>query len=329
MGYIPRNRKYSGLGGNLMNDSSPLKDWEFNEFKELNGDSGEEKDKKKLFSKLRKIAQKIGETVKVFPRVSICVLNDKGIIFYCNRPMKKEMFKFISTYVQRNHEFFPEGSYAIPRSDLSLVVWKLSESVAIAIYTEGGIGPLLSVTPYIMHFSKKIDEIVVKLSSSPVEEYRMFYEESTLENKPNIFRYEIFSFILQEAEQKKEELLEMFGEKGVEVLEEMDGRKTVQEIAEKTGTPLEVVMKIIMQGISQNMVKKVQQYPLVKRLDGGSLLLFGIDPFYTNLYKELRRLCNGKRTLEEVASILEVPESKLVNILEKIGKYVEWIRKVE
>nr|MDO8081647.1 hypothetical protein [Candidatus Freyarchaeota archaeon] len=244
--------------------------------------------------------------------------------------MKKEVLKFISTYVQRNHEFFPEGSYAIPRSDLSLVVWKLSESVAIAIYTEGGIGPLLSLTPYIMHFSKKIDEIVVKVSSFPVEEYRMLYEESTLdENKPNIFRYEIFSFIFQEAEQKNEKLLEMFGEKGVEVLKEMDGRKTVQEIAEKKGTSMEVVTKIIRQAMCQNMVKKVQQYPLVKRLNGGSLLLFGIDPVYTNLYKELRRLCNGKRTLEEVASILEIPESKLVNILERIGKYIEWIRKVE
>ena len=58
-------------------------------------------------------------------------------------------------------------------------------------------------------------------------------------------------------------------------------------------------------------------------------MLFGIDSAYINLYKELRRLCNGKRTLEEIASILEIPERKLVNILERIGKYVEWIKKVE
>lgn len=313
-----------------MNDSSPLKDWDFNEYEELDEGGGEEKEKKKLFSKLRKIAQKIGDTINVFPRVSVCVLNDKGIIFYCSRPIKKEMLKFISTYVQRNQEFFPEGSYAIPRSDFSLVVWKLSESAAIAIYTEGAIGPLLSVTPYIMHFSKKIVEIVVKLSSSPVEEYRMLYEESTSdEKKPDIFNHEIFLFVYPETEQKKEELLEMFGEKGVKVLKEMDGKKTVQEIVEKTGIVLEDLVTIMKQGLSQNWVKRVQQYPLVKRLDGGSLLLFGIDPFYTNLYKELRRLCNGKRTLDEVAGILDVPESKLVNILERIGKYIEWIRKVE
>ena len=92
---------------------------------------------------------------------------------------------------------------------------------------------------------------------------------------------------------------------------------------------MEFVTNIIRQAMPQNMVKKVQQYPLIKRLDKGSLLLFGIDPSYVNLYKELRKLCNGKRTLEEIAGVLEIPESKLVNILEKIGKNVEWIKKTE
>jgi hypothetical protein len=313
-----------------MNNSSPLRDWGFKEFKELKEEGGEEKVKKKLFSKLRKITQKIGGAVKTFPRVSICVLNHKGIIFYCSRPLKKELLKFISTYVQRNHEFFPEGSYAIPRSDLSLVIWKLSETVAVVIYTDGGIGPLLSLTPYIMHFSKKINEIVEKVSSFPVEEYCMLYEESTPEeNEPSIFPYEIFSLNFQGEEQKIERLLELFGEEGVRLLKEIDGRKTVGEIVEKTGLSMEFAVNIIRQAILQNVVKKVQQYPLVKRLNGGSLLLFGIDPACINLYKDLRRLCNGKRTLEEIASILEIPESKLVNILERIGKYVEWIKKVE
>ncbi|MEM2144363.1 MAG: hypothetical protein QW279_03310 [Candidatus Jordarchaeaceae archaeon] len=314
-----------------MNDSSSLKKFEFKKVIEVKGEEerGEEKEKKKLFSKLRKIAQKIGRAVKTFPKVSICVLNDKGIIFYCSRPIKKEVVNFISTYVQKNHEFFPEGSYVIPRSDLSLVVWKLSESVAVAIYTEGGIGPLLSLTPYIMHFSKKIEDVVLKASSLPISEKNIIYEPKFDEVEPEIFPHEVFSFNSQEDEQKSKIFLELFGEEGVKMLREMDGRKTVQEIVEKTGASMEFVTNIIRQAMLQKIVKKVQQYPLVKRLDKGSLLLFGIDPSYVNLYKELRRLCNGKRTLEEIAGVLEIPESKLVNILEKLGKNVEWIKKAE
>ncbi|MFB0561725.1 MAG: hypothetical protein ACETWM_11005 [Candidatus Lokiarchaeia archaeon] len=309
-----------------MDDSPHLEGWEFNKF-EVNRKDGKEKERKKLIRKIDKIAKKIGNAIKTFPKVNICILNHKGIIFYYNRTLKKDMLEFISTYVKRNHDIFPEGSYAIPRSDLSLVVWKLSESTAIVLHTEGGIGPLLSATPYILRFSKKIDETVVKLGSFPIEDSLMLYEDS--ESKTNIFGHEVFSFIFQENEQENEELLEIFGEKGVKVLEEMDGRKTVQEIAEKTGTSIEVVKEIIRQGIRLNKVMRYQLYPLVKRLNGGSLLLFGIDQAYTNLYKNLRKICNGKRTLAEVASILEVPETKLVNILERIGKYVEWIREVE
>lgn len=316
-----------------MKDSSSLKDL-FKEVKELMGEElrreeEEEKEKKRLLSKLRKIAQKIVGVVKTFPKVSICVLNDKGDIFYCSRHIKKDVLNFISAYVQKNHTFFPEGSYVIPRSDLSLVVWKLSESVAVAIYTEGGIGPLLSLTPYIMHFSKKIKDLVLKASSLPMSEKNMPYESKFGEIELKIFRHEIFSFNFQEDKQKSEIFLELFGEEGVKILKEMDGRKTVQEIVEKTGASMEFVTNIIKQAMLQNIVKKVQQYPLVKRLDKGSLLLFGIDPTYVNLYKELRKLCNGKRTLEEIAGILEIPESKLVNILERIGNRVEWIKKLE
>lgn len=309
-----------------MNDSPHLEGWEFNKFEVYTKD-GKRKERKKLVRKLDKIAKKIGNIIKTFPKVGICILNHDGVIFYCNRTLNKDMLEFIATYVQRNHDIFPEGSHAIPRSDLSLVVWKLSEFTAIALHTEGGVGTLLSATPYIMRFSKKIDEIVIKLSSFPIKDYFVFYED--IESKPNIFGYEIFSFILTENEQEREELLDIFGEKGVKILEEMDGRKTVQEIVEKTGIPLEAVKDVITQGIRLNKVIRFKQYPLVKRLNGGSLLLFGIDPTYTNLYKNLRKLCNGKRTLEEVASILEIPETKLVNILERIGKYVEWIREVD
>ncbi|MEX2706198.1 MAG: hypothetical protein Q6352_013225 [Candidatus Freyrarchaeum guaymaensis] len=309
-----------------MGESPRLKRWGFNKLGELYRKGDGEKEKKKLVRKLEKITKKIGATINTFPKVSICVLNNEGTIVYCNRLLNRDMLEFISTYVKRNHDIFPDGSYAIPRSDTSLVIWKLSEHAAIVIHTEGGVGALLSVTPYIMRFSKKISEIVVKLSAFPREDFLKLYVDSDADY---IFWYDVFSFVGDNEGHKSEKFLEMFGEKGVKVLEEMDGRKNVKEISEKTGISLEVVKEIIRQGLHQNLVKKVQQYPLVKRLDKGSLLLFGIDPAYTNFYRNLRRLCNGKRTLEEVASILEVPESKLVNILERIGKYVEWIRKVE
>ncbi|MHA1208853.1 MAG: hypothetical protein ACTSRF_06435 [Candidatus Freyarchaeota archaeon] len=276
-----------------MGEPPRLKRWGFNKLGELYRKGDGEKEKKKLIRKLEKITKKIGATINTFPKVNICVLNNEGTIVYCNRLLKRDMLEFISTYVKRNHEIFPDGSYAIPRSDISLVIWKLSEHAAIVIHTEGGVGALLSATPN------------------------------------DIFWHDVFSFVGNNDGQQSEKFLEMFGEKGVKVLEEMDGRKNIKEIAEKTEISVEAVKEIIRQGLRQNLVKKVQQYPLVKRLDGGSLLLFGIDPAYTNFYRNLRRLCNGKRTLEEVASILEVPESKLVNILERIGKYVEWIRKVE
>ncbi|MHA1429450.1 MAG: hypothetical protein ACTSRV_03480 [Candidatus Freyarchaeota archaeon] len=309
-----------------MGEPPRLKRWGFNKLGELYRKGDGEKEKKKLIRKLEKITKKIGATINTFPKVNICVLNNEGTIVYCNRLLKRDMLEFISTYVKRNHEIFPDGSYAIPRSDISLVIWKLSEHAAIVIHTEGGVGALLSATPYIMRFSKKISEIVAKLSVFPREDFLKLYVNS---DANDIFWHDVFSFVGNNDGQQSEKFLEMFGEKGVKVLEEMDGRKNIKEIAEKTEISVEAVKEIIRQGLRQNLVKKVQQYPLVKRLDGGSLLLFGIDPAYTNFYRNLRRLCNGKRTLEEVASILEVPESKLVNILERIGKYVEWIRKVE
>lgn len=306
-----------------MKDSPHLEGWRFNKFGAYIKKDGKEKEKK-LIRKLEKIAKKIENAIKTFPRANVCILDHKGMIFHCNRNLKKDMLEFISTYVRRNHDIFPEGSYAIPRSDLSLVVWKLSESTAIVIHTESGIGTLLSATPYILHFSKKIEEIVVNLSPFPVEDYMTFYKDD--EKKLNIFGHEVYAFISQKTDQENEKLLEIFGDKGINFLEEMDGRKTVQEIAEKTDTPMEDVKETIMKGIKLKKVEKRQQYPLVKRLNGGTLLLFGIDPTYTKIYKNLRKLCNGKRTLEEVSSILEIPESKLVNILERIGKHVEWIK---
>lgn len=308
-----------------MNDSSHLEDWELNKF-EIYKENGKESERKKLIRKLEKIAKKIGNAVKTFPKVNICIIDHNGIILYTTRTWKKDMLEFVSTYVKRNHDIFPEGSYAIPRSDLSLVVWKLSESSAIVINTEGGIGMLLSATPYILRFSKKIDKIVAKLSKFPVEDYLTHYQER---EKIDIFGHDIFSFISQETNRETEELSEIFNMKELKVLKEIDGRKSVQEIAEKTETPLEDVKEIIRQGIHLNKIKKIQQYPLVKRLNGGSILLFGIDTAYANIYKNLRKLCNGKRTLEEVASILEISEIKLVNILERIGKYTEWIRRPE
>ncbi|MEM3562734.1 MAG: hypothetical protein QXR19_05875 [Candidatus Jordarchaeaceae archaeon] len=313
----------------MMNNFPYSRSWGFDKLRELKKDGLDEKEKKKLFRKLEKIAQKIEDAIGTFPKANICILNTQGKIFYCSRAQRREILEFISDYVQKNHESYPKGSYAIPRSDLSLIIWKLSDNAAITIYTEGGLGALLSKTPYIMHFSKKIDQIVVKLSSLPTEECLMLYEKFMLGgSRSEILRHEIFSPVFQTNEQKSK-LLEVFNEVELKVLEEIDGKKTVQEIAEKTGIPLELVRKTIQRGISQSIVKRVKQYPLIKRLDRGSLLLFGIDPSYINFYKELRRLCNGKRTLEEIASLLEIPETKLVNILERVGNSIEWLREVE
>jgi len=118
---------------------------------------------------------------------------------------------------------------------------------------------------------------------------------------------------------------------GGRIIDAMDGRRTLREIAEHVGVDIDTVIRVVEFLSIWGIVNVYRLCPLVQKEDArfdAFLDLIGLPEKDYRLLKRARLFCNGSRSLEAVSDRLQVPVEQLYEVLKKLGDQVEW-RKAE
>ncbi|MHA1605943.1 MAG: hypothetical protein ACTSWP_00110 [Candidatus Freyarchaeota archaeon] len=246
--------------------------------------------------------------------VGLCFLDLKGRVMYANSFFSKIVMKSVSSYVKEKSSSIPVGSYVIPDESVPVILWKISDSAILAAQSKGTVAPLITKTPLILRLARKVEKILNTLSSISLEgEYIPFSD------KLDVQPWDVFSL--------KQELPEGLREDELRVLNEIDGNRSVLIISELTGIPIEKCVNILRRFLALEIVKKVELCPIIKRVNAGKLLLFGLSEKYVRLYRELKFLCDGTRSVREVADALGLRYERLRYLLSILGDDVIWVKR--
>lgn len=118
-----------------------------------------------------------------------------------------------------------------------------------------------------------------------------------------------------------------FGRAGSSVLEAIDGKSTINEISEKTQIEEEEIIEVIEYLAIWGVVQIVKLCPAMREDDmrfDSYLDLVGLPSRDYQLLKRAKPLCNGHRTIEEIAHRLDVSAERVHEVLVKLGDEVDW-----
>ncbi|TFF94600.1 hypothetical protein EU546_04680 [Candidatus Thorarchaeota archaeon] len=118
-----------------------------------------------------------------------------------------------------------------------------------------------------------------------------------------------------------------FGGAGSRVLDAIDGKSTINQISENTQVEEEEIIEIIEYLAIWGVVQIVKLCPALREDDSrfdSYLDLVGLPSRDYQLLKRAKPLCNGHRTIEEIAQRLDVNADRVNEVLVKLGDEVDW-----
>ncbi|TFF91676.1 hypothetical protein EU545_03280 [Candidatus Thorarchaeota archaeon] len=118
-----------------------------------------------------------------------------------------------------------------------------------------------------------------------------------------------------------------FAGTGRSVLDAIDGQSTINAISERIGIEEEEVTEVIEYLAIWGVLEVMKLCPLLKENDSrfdAYLDLVGLPRRDYQLLKRAKPLCNGQRTIEEIAERLGVTSERVHEVLEKLGDEVDW-----
>ncbi|MHA1246545.1 MAG: hypothetical protein ACTSPE_04405 [Candidatus Thorarchaeota archaeon] len=116
---------------------------------------------------------------------------------------------------------------------------------------------------------------------------------------------------------------------GGRVLEAIDGSVTIKKLAEDLGLEVEALIRIVEFLAIWGVVRVYRLCPRVRQDDqrfDAFLDIIGLPERDYRLLRRARLLCNGSRSIEEIAERLSVTPERLSDVLSKLGDQVEWRR---
>lgn len=249
--------------------------------------------------------------------IGLCFLDIKGRIVYADPLFSRFVLRSMSNYVKKHFPSLPVGSYVIPDDNIPVILWRVSDHMFLAAQTRESVAPLIIRTPLILRLAKKF----IRNMSYP----SLDVEERLAADDFNIHAWEVFSF----KEDSSDFALGALGEDKdvLKVVEAIDGRRSVLAISKYTGVPLEKCVLILRDLLEQGMLVKVEICPLIRKVNAGKLLLFGIQEKYVRLYRELKTLCDGTRSVKEIADALGIEYDNLRYLLSILGEDVTWVKR--
>ncbi|MBS7247828.1 MAG: hypothetical protein QXN15_02600 [Candidatus Jordarchaeales archaeon] len=248
--------------------------------------------------------------------MGLCFLDIKGRIVYVDPLFSRFVLRSISNYVKKHFPSLPVGSYVIPDDNIPVILWRVSDQMFLAAQTRESVAPLITRTSLVLRLAKKF----IKKMSYPSD-----IEESLAADDFNIHAWEVFSF----KEDFSDFALGALGEDKdvLKVVEAIDGRRSVLAISKHTGVPLDKCVLILRNLLEQGALVKVEICPLIRKVNAGKLLLFGIQEKYVRLYRELKTLCDGTRSVKEIADALGIDYDNLRYLLSILGEDVIWVKR--
>lgn len=191
--------------------------------------------------------------------------------------------------------------------ELLSIIDGTSDVQEIANRTESPVGEVIEKIGYLYELG---DVITIE---SPVNNTDIF--ALTPEGMP-IFRSNTY---------ERETLMNLFGNDGIEILLNIDGSRSIEGIQKKTNIDLEKIKEVVRLCSLERLVKRVRVHPLIRK----SIDLTDIttDKELSTIFEKVMRLCDGNRSLREIAKNLKVPISTITDFLVVLGEEVEWVKK--
>ncbi|MEM1723259.1 MAG: hypothetical protein QXK43_05830 [Candidatus Jordarchaeales archaeon] len=280
---------------------------------------GREEGSNKLFNSLKRFKSKLMKALQnSVTMVELCLIDIKGRIVYADKFFSRSVLKSVSNFVKEHSLSLPVGSYVIPSNTAPVILWRVSDSMVLAAQTNSSIAPLITRTPLILRLARRVVKHIKYDAMSELSE-----SQTPVIDEFDVQAWEVFYL-------KNADGLAL-GELGddadlLKVANAIDGKKPVTVISKQTGVPLEKCISIIKMLLEHGVVGRVELCPVIRKINTGKLLFFGIRDEYVRFYRNLKALCDGTRSVKEIADALGINYDNLRYLLSILGEDVTWVR---
>ena len=264
------------------------------------------------------INKKLGASLQTRPYISIYDYN--GNALYIDRNMD-EFQDTLRDFIKRNFGFLRVGDHSMPFSGRNLVIFRVNDKAAVVLYTlKGYIGQLLLFNTIINDISLKLDIHLVDLPDyvPPESIQKVLAREEEVIKEEDMAK--IYPNITKKMKKKDKFLIHEMA-----VLRYADGTNTIREIMKKAEASREDVLRVLEKFADKKKVDfQIEGEPtyvpmLIKEIPEMSLNL-GI---ITRKELEISRLCNGKRTVQDIYEELKDSYDSLEALQKKLESMVK------
>lgn len=280
---------------------------------------GRERRGNKMFNSLRRFKSKLVKALhNSAAAVGLCFLDIKGQVVYADPFFSRFALRSVSSYVKKCSPSLPVGSYVIPNDNVPVILWRVSDSMVLAAQTSESVAPLITHTPLILRLAKKAIKNIGRIPS--LEEQQGFVVDDF-----DVQAWEVFYL----KDGLSDSALNVLGgdEDALKVVEAIDGKRSLLAVSRQADVPLEKCILVVRRLLEQGVLGRVELCPVIRKVNSGKLLLFGIHDRYVRLYRELKTLCDGTRSVKEIADALGINYDNLRYLLSILGEDVTWVKR--
>jgi hypothetical protein len=196
--------------------------------------------------------------------------------------------------------------------------------------------PLCNKIVNLIDGERNINEIAYSLSL-PMEEVcqiiSLLESRNLIELQLKIEEADIFSPTEKATEAFSREtkdhrnLIELFGEVGIDVLYSLDGKKDLKEIMNELQLPFNDLLKMLKYFLTEEFISWIELYPVMRPLSTERLMEIASTKGEQALVFTLRNICDGSYSLSSISRKLKIPKDEIRKFLDKFGRNVRWIEK--
>ncbi|MFX1474626.1 MAG: hypothetical protein ACFFCO_03980 [Promethearchaeota archaeon] len=134
--------------------------------------------------------------------------------------------------------------------------------------------------------------------------------------------------LFSEDAQQAKEFRDRFGDAGLLVLRSIDGVATVADLRRRAGLDGRQLTDILNFLESKGYIRKMRFYPKLEADDKRFLTYLetvGLPRDEFEILKQAMGFCDGGNSVSDIAQRIGIDQEKLIQILRKLGDYVEWL----
>ncbi len=138
----------------------------------------------------------------------------------------------------------------------------------------------------------------------------------------------IEGLLFSESAPQAHEFRDLFSEAGLLVLRNIDGISTVADLRRRSGLDGRQLTDILNFLESKGYIRKVRFYPKLEASDRrfiAYLETVGLPRDEFEILKQAMSFCDGENSIRDIAQRIGIDQEKLIQILRKLGDYVEWL----